>query len=63
MQYYRIALKFMRFPICLGTCQKLAGGEGRWNQGEGHIFFSSQKGEGQKKLSAHYEVMYHREMI
>jgi len=23
----------------LGTCQKLAEGKGKWNQGEGHKFF------------------------
>ena len=33
----------------LGTCQKLAGGEGGWKQREGHNFLSCRKGRGHEK--------------
>ena len=37
--------------VCLGTCQKLAGGEGGWKIGEGHSFLSSSKGRVMKKMT------------
>ena len=33
----------------LGTCQKLAGGEGGWKQREGHNFLRLRKGRGHEK--------------
>ena len=33
----------------LGTCQKLAGGEGGWKQRGGHNFLSLRKGRGHEK--------------
>ena len=37
------------FHLSLGTCQKLAGGEGRWKQRGGHNFLSHRKGRGHEK--------------
>ena len=33
----------------LGTCQKLAGGDGGWKQREGHNFLRLRKGRGREK--------------
>ena len=33
----------------LGTCQKLAGGEGGWKQREGHNFLRLRKGRGHEQ--------------
>ena len=38
-----------KFVKDLGTCQKLAGGEGGWKQRGGHNFLSLRKGRGHEK--------------
>ena len=44
--YYWILRKILAL---LGTCQKLAGGEGGWKQREGHDFLRLRKWRGHKK--------------